>query len=80
VTTDPVLVAGTVLVWHDEDGWGVLRAPDGTQVWCHYSFIEVGRPGDYKSLHVGETVRFDYEVPGQDGYPARVRSIVRRSG
>ncbi len=70
-------VNGEVLVWHDEDGWGVLKAPDGTNVWCHYSQVEMD---GYRSLRPGERVTFDYERPGQDGYPARVLSVARPSG
>lgn len=62
-------VEGTVFAWHDEDGWGVLRTPDGLDVWCHYSQVLVA---GYRSLRPGDRVTFDYETPGQDGYPARV--------
>jgi cold shock CspA family protein len=34
-------VIGTVEVWHDEQGWGVLRTPDGLSVFCHFSNIEI---------------------------------------
>ncbi len=77
MVTPDSLVEGTVLTWHEEDGWGVLRAPDGTEVWCHYSQVDVE---GYRSLSPGEAVTFDYETPGQDGYPARVFSVARRSG
>lgn len=67
-------VTGMVESWDDVDGCGVLRAPDGTRVWCHVS--QVDRPG-YRTLAAGAPVVFDYETPGQDGYPARVRTRAR---
>lgn len=66
-------VVGSVSVWHLEEGWGVLTSevtPGGC--WTHYSAIEaVG----YRSLEVGEQVRFAYETPGQDGYDFRATSV-----
>lgn len=76
VTTPHPPVEGTVAVWHDEDGWGVLLTPDGVEVWCHFSHVLME---GYRSLRPGEAVVFDYETPGQDGYPARVLTSVRRS-
>lgn len=67
--TDHPSVVGVVEVWHSEDGWGVLRTPDGLSVWCHFSQVAVD---GYKELAVGEQVRFDYETPGQDGCDGRV--------
>jgi cold shock CspA family protein len=64
-------VVGVVEVWHSEDGWGVLRTPDGIKVWCHFAHLP--RDGDHV-LIAGEAARFDYETPGQDGYEARVFS------
>lgn len=67
-------VTGTVVEWHATDGWGVVRTPDGLRAWCHFSHVQV--PG-YRELIPGSRVVFDYETPGQDGYPARVLSMVR---
>jgi CspA family cold shock protein len=67
-------VMGTVRAWHAEEGWGVLTAPDGTEVWCHFSHVEM--PG-YRVLSPGQSVSFNYETPGQDGCAARVTSFVR---
>jgi cold shock CspA family protein len=30
-------VVGTVQEWYGEEGWGVLRTPDGLSVFCHFS-------------------------------------------
>ncbi len=76
VRTPHAPVNGSVVEWRDEEGWGVLIAPDGTQVWCHFSQVQMD---GYRSLRVGDTVTFDYETPGQDGYPARVLTVVRSS-
>ena len=62
-------VIGTVEVWHAEDGWGVLRTPDGVSVWCHFSHIVAD---GYHEVSAGDRVRFDYETPGQDGCEGRV--------
>jgi cold shock CspA family protein len=70
-------VTGTVEVWHDDDGWGVLRTPDGMSVFCHSSDLEMS---GYKTLTPGASVVFDYEVPGQDGCEARVLTAARPAG
>lgn len=70
-------MVGTVEMWHDEDGWGVLRTPDGLAVWCHFSNLLMD---GYRSLALGAHVEFDYEQPGQDGYPARVLTSARPLG
>lgn len=65
---------GRVVVWHAEEGWGVLRTPDGLDVWCHFSQLEME---GYRSLEPGQRVSFDYETPGQDGYEGRVLTSVK---
>jgi cold shock CspA family protein len=67
-------VVGTVERWHGEDGWGVLRTPDGLSVFCHLSHVEVRGQVE---LTVGSSVWFDYETPGQDGCDARVLTAAR---
>nr|WP_314144773.1 cold shock domain-containing protein [uncultured Rhodococcus sp.] len=72
-------VQGTVDVWHDEEGWGVIASdhtPGGC--WLHYSDIE-GQ--GFKVLIVGQSVELEYEdlgakYPGanQDGYRYRATS------
>ncbi len=66
---------GLVTEWNDAEGWGVLRTPDGLDVWCHYS--QVMSEG-HAALTPDEAVVFDFETPGQDGYPARVLTSARR--
>lgn len=62
-------VVGHVESWSDEDGWGVLRAPDGRSIFCHYSHVDLA---GHRTLTPGSAVYFDYEEPGQDGCDARV--------
>ncbi|CCH18447.1 cold-shock protein [Micromonospora lupini] len=66
---------GVVKIWHLEEGWGTI-ALDHTDltVWVHFSHIVAG-PTEYRSLTPGQRVRCHYEVPGQDGYPARAVEV-----
>lgn len=66
-------VIGTVESW-SEDGWGVLRTPDGVSVFC--LFMQVDVPGQHE-LVPGSAVYFDYERPGQDGCDGRVLTAAR---
>lgn len=67
-------VLGTVAVWNDEEGWGVLRTPDGLTVFCHCSHVAMD---GFRTLEPGQRIFFDYEVPGQDGCDARVLTAAR---
>jgi CspA family cold shock protein len=69
VRTTHEAVVGTVEVWHAEDGWGVLRTPDGVSVWCHFSHVVAD---GHRELPAGDRMRFDHETPGQDGCDGRV--------
>jgi CspA family cold shock protein len=66
-------VDGTVLMWNDDEGWGALASPavEG-EVWVHFSNIAME---GYRSLRAGQSVRFTYQTPGQDGYPHRAISV-----
>lgn len=67
-------VHGTVETWYAEEGWGVLRTPDGLSVFCHFSHIEAD---GYRELNTGQKVTFEYRTLGQDGCDASVRTTVR---
>ncbi|MEV4092750.1 cold-shock protein [Streptosporangium saharense] len=70
-------VAGTVVSWDAEEGWGVLTSPSVPgEVWAHFS--AVAGPS-YGSLNEGEAVLFTYERARQDGYDHRAVSV-RRPG
>jgi CspA family cold shock protein len=62
----------TVRWWSDEEGWGVVDAPEAPGgAFVHFSFIEME---GYRSLTEGQTVELDIEGPlpyDQDGYRYR---------
>ena len=60
-------VVGTTAMWNDEEGWGALASPEVEgEMWAHFSDLILD---GYRSLRVGQGVRFEYEAPGQDGIP-----------
>jgi cold shock CspA family protein len=65
---------GTVQMWNDEEGWGVIdsaQTPGGC--WAFYSDI-VGE--GFRTLAVGATVTLDWEqVTDQDGYRYRATRV-----
>lgn len=66
---------GVVKTWHLEEGWGTVALDHvDLTVLVHYSHIVAG-PNEYRSLEAGQQVRCHYEVPGQDGYPARAIDV-----
>jgi len=63
--------AGVVQSWNPNEGWGViLLDADNLLSWTHFSAVAAG-PNTFRELTAGQRVECDYEVPGQDGYPAR---------
>jgi cold shock protein len=69
------VVIATVRVWHSEDGWGVLDAPEAPGgCWTHFSVIEMD---GYKALAPGQRVELEWEAGHQDGFMFRaVRVLV----
>ncbi|MFG2047860.1 cold-shock protein [Micromonospora sp. NPDC048935] len=66
---------GVVKTWNRDEGWGTVALDHvGLTVWVHFSHIVAG-PTEYRSLEPGQRVRCHYEIPGQDGYPARAVKI-----
>ena len=64
---------GTVRVWHDEDGWGVVDAPATPGgCWTHFSTIDAD---GFRGLTAGQRVELEWEAPGQDGYPYRAVTV-----
>ena len=64
---------GTVRVWHDEEGWGVvdsLETPGGC--WVHVS--QVALPG-HVTLRPGQQVELDHEPAEQDGHAYRALRV-----
>lgn len=79
---------GTVRFWRENDGWGVIDSPDTPGgCWVHFTHLWSGlRPelgehtslevsGGARNLHESETVDFDWESPGQDGYSFRAVDV-----
>jgi cold shock protein len=75
---------GTVRTWHREQGWGVIDSADTPGgCWVHFSHlwndgIPSAGPGEVvevtgglREVFEGETVDFDWETPGQEGYDFR---------
>jgi CspA family cold shock protein len=64
---------GTVDVWNEEEGWGVIDSPDTPGgCWVHFSHI-VGH--GYRSLRAGHVVLLQWEAADQDGYAFRAVSV-----
>jgi CspA family cold shock protein len=74
------MLDGTVKAWSDEEGFGVITAPDvGGDVWVHFSAIETT---GFRSLAEGQSVSLDVEDLGgpiQDGYRYRATRVVPSS-
>jgi CspA family cold shock protein len=69
------MVRGTVKLWHEDEGWGVLTSPAVPgDVFAHFTHVD----GEgFISLESGEEVTFDWASPGQDGCPFRATRVVR---
>lgn len=65
--TDPVTTTtGTVRLWNDDEGWGVLDSeatPGGC--WAHFGSILAD---GFRSLRPGQAVSFAFHHGPQDGY------------
>jgi len=68
---------GTVRLWMDEDGWGVIDVPDLLAgCWAEASVVE-GLDGT-RGLRAGETVDVEWATPGPEGYDAKADRVVLR--
>ncbi len=64
---------GTVRIWHDEEGWGVIdsnETPGGC--WAHFSHLVMP---DYRSLEAGQEVGLEAEAAEQDGFSFRATRV-----
>ncbi|WIM92998.1 cold shock domain-containing protein [Actinoplanes oblitus] len=62
-------VIGTIREWNDDEGWGVIDSPR-TPGGCWALFSQAAVSG-YVSFTAGQSVRLEWESPGQDGWPYR---------
>jgi len=68
---------GTVRLWMDDDGWGVIDLPDQPRgCWAEASVVE-GLDGA-GTLRSGQTVDVEWTAPGPDGYDAKAVRVVLR--
>lgn len=71
----PSPVDGVIVVWHEADGWGVLRADAlPGDVWAYFGDVTAPHRDGIKA---GERVRFTWEEVEQDGYPLRAVEVHR---
>lgn len=60
---------GTVRLWLDAEGYGVIDSPETPGgCWTHFSAVVVD---GYRTLGPGQTVTLEWEVARQDGYDYR---------
>jgi len=68
---------GTVRLWMDDDGWGVIDLPDPPRgCWTEAAVVE-GLDSS-STLRAGQTVDVEWTAPGPDGYDARAVRVVLR--
>lgn len=67
-----MISVGTVRIWHDAEGWGVIDSADTPGgCWTHFSVVAVA---GYRSLPAGGRMHLEWEpVVDQDGYRYRAR-------
>ncbi|MFF5296034.1 hypothetical protein [Paractinoplanes globisporus] len=66
-------VKGVVREWHDDEGWGVVDAPE-VPGGCWASFAHVAVAG-YRTLRPGQAVALEWEAADQDGYAHRALRV-----
>jgi cold shock protein len=64
-----MMSAGVVREWAEDEGFGVIDAPDVPGgCWAHFSSIVMD---GYRALAAGDRVAFTWEAGQQDGYDYR---------
>ncbi len=66
-------VRAVVREWHDDEGWGVVDAPE-VPGGCWAGFGQVAIAG-YRRLATGQEVALDWEAARQDGYSSRAVAV-----
>jgi cold shock protein len=70
----PVTVTARVRFWRDEEGWGVVEAPETPGgCWTHFSAIA---SDGYPTLTGVEAVELEFEQVRQDGFDYRAVRVV----
>ena len=60
---------GTVKWFNDSKGYGFISRQSGEDVFVHFSAIQAGEAGRFRSLKEGQTVTFEV-VKGPKGWQA----------
>ena len=64
---------GRIREWNSDEGWGVIDAADTPGgCWAHFGAAAVDGYADFEA---GDPVRFEWESPGQDGFPFRATRL-----
>ena len=64
---------GTVRLWIDDEGWGVIDSPQTPNgCWAHFGVLEMA---GYRALTAGQAVEFTWEPAQQDGYDFRAVTV-----
>jgi cold shock protein len=64
---------GVVREWHDDDGWGVIDAPEvGDGCWAGFGQVAVD---GYRGLEAGQEVALEFEAAPQDGFGYRATRV-----
>jgi CspA family cold shock protein len=70
------VIRATVETWTDDEGWGVLSAPEVPGgIWAHFSAVEAE---GFRKLSPGQIVEVEFEdlgSPYQDGYRFRAERV-----
>src|SRR3954451_14751157 len=66
-------ISATVREWHEDEGWGVLDAPETPGgCWAHFGAAAVA---GYATFHPGQAVTLEWEPADQDGYAYRATRL-----
>ena len=75
--TDSGSANGTVRLWNDGDGWGVVDLPD-LPGGCHVEASVVEGLDATGSLRTGQVVAVEWTTPGPDDYACRATRVTLR--
>ena len=68
---------GTVRLWNDDDGWGVIDLPD-QPAGCHVEASVVEGLDATETLRTGQVVDVEWTTPGPDDYVCRATRVTLR--